>query len=129
MSTRRFWLAVLFIAAASWVGLAYYTGGIAPTDLAVVGFLPLLALAVTTSAAPLVWLAARRLRIAQIGEQPGVAVRVAGWIGGWCAICAGLMLFDAFNWVIALTLALVLGLVESFLQGLRRPGRRPPDAP
>ncbi len=56
-----------------------------------------------------------------MGERPAVALRVAFWFGLWATICIGLRVTDNFSGLIAITLAVIFGLVETFLQqGSRR---------
>ncbi len=125
MSPRTFWMISLALILLGWLGLLYFTGGVPPSDWAALAVVPLLALAVTGTAAPLIWLAGRRLGAAVSGETPGAALRVSGWLGLWVAACLGLRLFAMFNWALALTLAVILGLAEGFVrQATRGMGRR-----
>lgn len=116
MTLRTFWAISLVLALLSWVGLLYFTGGVPPSDWAVIVASLILALAVAATSAPLIWLIARPLHLELIRKQPGAALRMGSWLGLWIAICTGLQLFKVFNWALALTLAVIFGLLEGFVQ-------------
>ena len=120
------WAISIPLALLGWAGLVFATGALPPSQTGALIVVPvLLALAMTMTAAPLVWLAARRFAPTGAGSSPAIALRIAGWIGLWGAVVVGLRLADAFDWVVVLTLAAVLGLVETFLQQVERTrGRR-----
>jgi len=120
MSSRALWALSLPLAVLGWVGILFFTGAVPPAPLALVALVPLLTLAMMMTAAPLVWVIARRLRVPGLGEHPALALRVALWIGLGIAICVILRLVHSFSWAIALTLAVILGLLETFLQQLSR---------
>ncbi len=121
MSSRMLWAISLPLALLGWAGLVFVTGAMLPSSTAALIVVPvLLALALTMTAAPLVWLVARRFAPTGVGGSPAVALRIAGWIGLWGAAVVGLRLARAFDWVVLLTLAAVLGLAETFLQQVER---------
>lgn len=115
MSSRELWALSVPLAVLGWVGLAVVTAFLPFSPVAALVALPLLLLAVTLTAAPIIWLVARRLRLPGPG-RPVIALRVAFWLGLWAATAAGLQLFDAFSWLVAITLAVIFGLIEGFLQ-------------
>ena len=115
MSSRALWALSIPLALIGWIGLFFFTGAIPPVDLALVGFLPLLALTLTVTAAPWVWLVARRLNVRGIGKHPGLALRASLWVGIWSALTLGLRITRSFNWVTVITVAVVLVLLEGFL--------------
>jgi hypothetical protein len=121
MSGRALWAVSLPLAALGWTGVVIVTWAVPPSPLAYAAVLPLLALAVAMTLAPLLWTVASRRRWAGAGERPALALRVGAWAGLWVAACAGLRLAGVFNWVIALALAVILTLVEAFL--VQRQGR------
>jgi hypothetical protein len=116
MSSRELWALSVPLAVLGWVGLAVVTAFLPFSPVAALIALPLLLLAVTFTAAPIIWLVAQRLKLPGPGERPVVALRVAFWLGLWAATAAGLQLFDAFSWLVAITLAVIFGLIEGFLQ-------------
>ncbi|OIO96487.1 MAG: hypothetical protein AUK03_03915 [Anaerolineae bacterium CG2_30_64_16] len=122
------WALCVPLALVAWVGIVYFTGAVPPNPFTQAVFLPLLWLAVMMTTAPLVWLIARRFRLAGTGERPALALRAGLWIGLWSAVCAGLQLWGVFNRVVALTLGVILVLLELFLQQMarQRPRQRPP---
>jgi hypothetical protein len=120
MSGRALWALSLPLALLAWVGILFFTGALPPTSTTEGAFLFLLALAMTMTSAPFVWLVARRLHISGAGERPALALRVGFWIGLWTAGCVGLRFAGFFNWAIALTFAAILGLLETFLQQVAR---------
>ncbi len=121
MSSRMLWAISLPLALLGWAGLVFVTGAMLPSSTAaLIVVTALLALALTMTAAPLVWLVARRFAPTGVGGSPAVALRIAGWIGLWGAAVVGLRLARAFDWVVLLTLAAVLGLAETFLQQVER---------
>ncbi len=121
MSSRVLWIISLPLALLGWAGLVFATGAMLPSSTAaLIVVTALLALALTMTAAPLVWLVARRFAPTGVGGSPAVALRIAGWIGLWGAAVVGLRLARAFDWVVLLTLAAVLGLAETFLQQVER---------
>jgi hypothetical protein len=91
------------------------TGALPPSGLGLALSLPLLLLAVAMTGTPLIWVVARRLRLPGTGEQPALALRAGAWLGLWAAACVGLQVARLLSWTIALTLAMVLVLLESFL--------------
>jgi hypothetical protein len=115
MSARGLWALSLPLAVFGWLGVVFGSGALPPSVLGLIVLLPLIALAVSATAAPFVWLAARRLRARGIGERPALALRASGWLGLWAAACVWLRIVGLFSWVIAATLAVVLVLLESFL--------------
>ncbi|MBM4459787.1 MAG: hypothetical protein FJ011_18830 [Chloroflexi bacterium] len=115
MSVRGFWALSLSLAVCGWLGVVFVSGVLPPSVLGLIVLLPLIALAVSGTAAPFVWLAVRRLRARGIGERPALALRASGWLGLWVAACVWLRIAGLFSWVIAATLAVVLVLLESFL--------------
>jgi len=121
MSPRMLWAISLPAAAIGWAALFLLTGAARPTSApAWISAAALFGLAVTMTAAPLVWTIAHRLRWPAVGETPAVALRVAAWGGLWFAVVVALRLARLLDWVIVLTLAAVLGLVETFLQQVER---------
>ena len=116
MSPRGLWALSVSLALLGWAGLGMITALLPFSVAASILALPALLLAITMTAAPLIWTVAHRLGMPGPGERPTVALRVAFWLGLWVAISAGLRLFGAFSWLIAITVAVILGLVETFLQ-------------
>lgn len=116
MSSRGLWLLSVPLALLGWAGVILLTGAlpVSPVSLAVT--LPVLALALAMTAAPWVWAVAHRLGLPALGERPGVALRASTWLGLWVTTCIGLRMMNAFSWLVAITLAVVFGLVEAFLQ-------------
>jgi hypothetical protein len=114
------WVSCILVAAGGWTGLVFFTQQIPPSQLAYFIFLPLLGISITATAMPIVWLVARALHVDGMGDRPVLALRTAGWVGLWSAISAGLKLSGIFDWVTVGTLAVVLGLLESFLLQLGR---------
>jgi hypothetical protein len=115
MSSRALWGLSIPSALLAWAGIVYFTGTLPPSPLAYALILPLLGLAVTMTLAPGVWLLARGLRLRGTGKRPALALRAATWLGLWSAICVGFQLHGVFSWVPALTLIVVLVLLETFL--------------
>ena len=121
MSSRGLWALSVPLALAGWIGLILLTGVLSVSTVALVVVLPVLALALTMTVAPALWVAASRLGMQGMGERPAVALRVAFWFGLWATICIGLRVTNNFSGLIAITLAVIFGLVETFLQqGSRR---------
>jgi len=116
MSSRGLWALSVPLALAGWIGLILLTGVLSVSTVALVVVLPVLALALTMTVAPAIWVAASRLGMPGMGERPAVALRVAFWFGLWATICIGLRVTDNFSGLIAITLAVIFGLVETFLQ-------------
>ncbi len=116
MSARTLWLLSVPLALVGWAGVVFLTAALPFSPTALIPVLPTLALAVTMSAAPWVWVIARRVGTPIVGERPAVALRVAMWIGLWAALCVGLRLMAAFSWWVAVTVGVIFGLIESFLQ-------------
>jgi hypothetical protein len=100
---------------AGWGGLAYYTAQIPPSESAIVLSLPILWLAVSSTVALPIWLVASRLRIPGTGQRPALALRMGAWVGLWAAACAALQFSGIFSWATGVALAVVVGLLESFL--------------
>ncbi len=122
MSSRALWGLSVPLALLGWAGVLVFTYALSPwAPLAPVGLLPLLALAVTMTAAPITWLVARRFHVPAMGERPAVALRVSAWIGLWVAVCVGLRLYQSFSWAVVITIGVVLALLETFLQQTARP--------
>ncbi|MCX6032384.1 MAG: hypothetical protein NT169_24220 [Chloroflexi bacterium] len=126
MSSKMLWAISLPAAIIGWMVLLLTTGAVPPSSAVAWAIAAvLLTLAVTMTAAPLVWVIAHRLRLPGAGTSPAVALRIAAWIGLWAAMVVSLRLARAFDWVVVLTLAAVLGLAETFLQQVERTnGRR-----
>ena len=107
-----------FAAVASWLALAYMVLTQRPTLLMQVVFFPLLFLAVTSLAVPIVgWFRTRTRH----GGEPGVTLRQATWLGFYASFSALLRAVDMFDLVVALVLGAILVLLELFL--LQRPER------
>lgn len=116
MSSRVLWVVSVPLALLGWAGVIILTGALPVSPVSLSVTLPVLALALVMTAAPWVWVVARRLGLPAIGERPSVALRVSTWLGLWITICIGLRMINAFSWLVAITLAVVFGLVEAFLQ-------------
>jgi hypothetical protein len=104
------------LAVSGWAGVIVLTAALPFSPAALAAVLPMLILALTMTAAPAVWIVARRLRLPGAGERPGIALRIAFWFGLWAAICIGLRLLGILNGLIAITLAVIFGLGETFVQ-------------
>jgi hypothetical protein len=124
VAQRLIWIACAPLALLGWAALVLFTGQVPPSRSAYIVLVPLVAFAATFTAAPLVWSAARRLRLPGAGERPGLALRVAMWFGIWIAAAVAMMLAHVFSWAAMLTIAIVLGLLESFLLQVRSQRRR-----
>lgn len=116
MSSRGLWLLSVPLALLGWAGVVFLTAALPVSQTAVLAVAPVLALALTMTAAPWVWLVGRRLRLPTVGERPVVALRVAMWFGLWIALCFGLRMMNAFSWLVAMTVGVAFGLLEAFLQ-------------
>jgi hypothetical protein len=116
MSSRGLWALSVPLALLGWIGLIFLTGVLSVSMATLAVVLPVLALALTMTVAPAIWVAASRLGMPVIGERPAVALRVALWFGLWATICIGLRVTGSFSGLIAITLAVIFGLVETFLQ-------------
>lgn len=116
MSSRVLWVLSVPLALLGWAGVVLLTGALPVSPVSLIMTLPVLTLALVMTAAPLVWVVARRLGLPAVGERPAVALRVSTWLGLWVTICIGLRMMNAFSWLVAITLAVVFGLVEAFLQ-------------
>jgi len=116
MSSRVLWILSVPLALLGWAGVIILTGALPVSPVSLSVTLPVLALALVMTAAPWVWVVARRLGLPAMGEHPGVALRVSTWLGLWVTICIGLRMLNAFSWLVAITLAVVFGLGEAFLQ-------------
>jgi hypothetical protein len=116
MSSRGLWILSVPLALLGWLGLIFLTGVLSVSTATLAVVLPVLALALTMTVAPAIWVAASRLGVAGMGERPIIALRVAFWFGLWATICIGLRVVDAFSGLIAITLAVIFGLAETFLQ-------------
>ncbi|MEJ5200393.1 MAG: hypothetical protein WHX53_15845 [Anaerolineae bacterium] len=116
MSSRALWLLSIPLAVFGWAGVLILTAALPFSPAALAAVLPMLTLALTMTAAPAVWVVGRRLRLPGAGEQPASAMRIAFWFGLWAAICIGLRLLGVLNGLIAITLAVIFGLGETFVQ-------------
>jgi hypothetical protein len=116
MSSRALWALSVPLALVGWAALIALTGVLSVSAVALAVVLPVLALAVTMTAAPVIWMVASRLGMPGAGERPVVALRIAFWFGLWATICIGLRLIGEFTGLIAITLAVIFGLTETFLQ-------------
>ena len=76
MSSRGLWALSVPLALAGWIGLILLTGVLSVSTAALVVVLPVLALALTMTVAPAIWVAASRLGWPGMGERP--TGRVAG---------------------------------------------------
>jgi hypothetical protein len=122
MSSRALWFTCVPLALLGWAGIVLLTGMLPVSTATLAVVLPALTLATTMTAAPLVWSISRRFRLPGLGERPVVALRIGFWFGLWITICAGLHVAGSFSWLVAVTLAVIFGLVEAFLQ---QPARTP----
>ena len=104
------------LALVSWMGVVLLTGALPVSWPALALVLPLLAVAVTLSVAPLIWLVARRFSLSGAGERSAIALRLAFWLGLWVTACVGLRIANVFSWLVAITFAAILSLIETFLQ-------------
>jgi hypothetical protein len=120
LSARALWILSIPLALLAWGAIIVFTGVMPPSPMARVILLPVLALAVTMTLAPVVWMLARGLRLPGMGERPAMALRSASWLGVWAATCAGLQMWRVFNWGLALAMAAILTLLESFLLQVNR---------
>ena len=98
------------------VVLVYYTGAFRPEPVAILGFLVLIALLVTTLTTPLVAWIGSRLGQDSYRGQPATAWRIGFWIGVWASVCIGLQIFGLFSIALALAAAVILVMVEAFLR-------------
>ncbi len=120
MSARVLAAITVPLALLSWGAVALFTAAVPPSLPAYAVLLPLGGLAVTMTAALPVWLLAHAFHMPGTGDRPALAFRVAAWIGLWAVICVVLQLAGLPVWGAALALAVVLGLLETFLlQGWR----------
>ncbi len=115
MSPRLLWALCLPLSLAGWGGLVYYTAQIPPSESAIVLLLPMLWLAVSSTVAPPIWMIASRLRLPGTGQRPALALRMGVWVGLWAAACVALQFSGIFSWATGVALAVVAGLLESFL--------------
>ncbi len=118
MSSRALWFTCVPLALLGWAGIVLLTALLPVSTATLAVVLPMLTLAATMTAAPLVWGISRRLKLPGLGERPVVALRVGFWCGLWITLCVGLHLAGWFSWLVAVTLAVIFGLVEAFLQQL-----------
>ena len=125
MSPQGLWKLGLPLAVLGWTGLALATALLPPATLGMALALPLLALALTFTAALVIWGVASRLRLGDVGQQPALALRLGAWIGLWTAGSVGFRLIGQLTAGVALGLAIGFGLVEFFLRGLARQGAEP----
>jgi hypothetical protein len=116
MSSRGLWALSVPLALAGWIGLILLTGVLSVSTEALIVVLPVLALALTMTVAPAIWVVASRRGMPVMGERPAVALRVAFWFGLWATICIGLRVTGDLSGLIAITSAVIFGLVETFLQ-------------
>jgi len=116
MSARGLWVLSVSLALAGWIGLILLTGVLPVSTAALIAVLPALTLALTMTVAPAIWVVASRRGWPGMGERPVIALRVAFWFGLWATICIDLHVTNNFSGLIAITLAVILGLVETFLQ-------------
>ncbi|MCX7671569.1 MAG: hypothetical protein N2439_16055 [Anaerolineae bacterium] len=116
MSARALWLLSLPLAVFGWAGVIVLTAALPFSPAALAAVLPMLTLALTMTIAPIVWVVGHRLRLPGAGERPASALRLAFWFGLWAALCIGLRLLGVLNGLIAITLAVVFGLGETFVQ-------------
>jgi hypothetical protein len=116
MSSRVLWVLSVPLALLGWAGVILLTAMLPVSPVALIITVPVITLALAMTAAPPVWVVAHRLGLPAVGERPAVALRVAAWFGLWAAIGIGLRLLGAFSWLVAITLAVIFGLVEAFLQ-------------
>ena len=68
MSSRGLWALSVPLALAGWIGLILLTGVLSVSTVALVVVLPVLALALTMTVAPAIWVAASRLGYAGHGR-------------------------------------------------------------
>jgi hypothetical protein len=130
VSARALWLLCVPLALLLWAAIVLLTAVVSPSLQAMALLVPLLALAVTVTLAPVVWLVASRIPVPGTGERPALALRFAGWLGLWVAACLVLVSLDVFSWMVAAALGAILTLVETYLlqigrqkQGGPKPGR------
>ncbi len=123
MSARVLAAITVPLALLSWGVVALFTAAVPPSLPAYAVLLPLAGLAVTMTAAVPVWLLAHAFHVPGTGERPAFALRAAAWIGVWAIICLALQLAGLPVWGAALALAVVLGLLETFLLQGRRAGK------
>ncbi len=116
MSSRALWLLSLPLAMLGWAGVIVLTAALPFSPAALAAVLPMLTLALTMTLAPVVWVVGRHLRLPGAGARPASALRIAFWFGLWAALCIGMRMLGMLNGLIALTLAVIFGLGETFVQ-------------
>ncbi len=116
MSSRALWMMSVPLALLGWAAIVFLTAVLPVSTATLAVVLPMVTLAATMTAAPLVWSISRHFRLPALGERPVVALRTALWFGLWITICVGLRVAGSFSWLVAITLAVIFGLVEAFLQ-------------
>lgn len=124
MSARTLWTISILFALLGWAAVLALTAMVPPSWEASVALMPLLAVAVTMTLAPLVWLAGRWLRLPGVGQRPALALRSAAWIGLWTGICVLLQFNRLFSWLLGATLAVVMALFEGYLRQTGHQKRR-----
>ena len=100
----------------AWGGLIYLVLTQPPTDLAIAVALSLLGLAITGTSTPVILALHRRRRKSRRPVRATVVWRQAMWVGLFVVLCAVLQLARVLDVVLALAVATVLTLLESFWQ-------------
>ncbi|HIC94825.1 MAG TPA: hypothetical protein EYP09_11360 [Anaerolineae bacterium] len=103
-----------FVAALSWAGLAWLVCRTSPGPLTRPLFLALLFMALMSTSFP---------AALHFGGHEPRAIRQSGWAALFVTLCAWLRMIQALNWIIALLLLGVFGLVEFLILARERSWR------
>jgi hypothetical protein len=111
MSARGRSMSAALVALFGWGGLAYLVTRASPRPYTWLFFLALLLVTLTfTAFLPLQYL---HLRLSR--STPGRALRQSFWLALFVVLCAWLQMRRVLDWAVALLLAAVFGLIESYL--------------
>jgi len=111
MSERGRSMSAALAALLGWGGLAYLVTRASPQPYTWLLFLALLLVTLTfTAFLPLQYLHHRLSR-----STPGSALRQSFWLALFVVLCAWLQMRRVLDWAVALLLAAVFGLIESYL--------------
>ena len=111
----------ILVALASWGGLAFLVYAMPPTTVTIALALPLAAIATAATALPL-WLQLGKRRVTTDSDD-GLMVaslRQSAWTGLYVAVLLLLRIRGALDLALALTLLVILFLVETFIQQRNR---------
>ncbi len=115
MSNRGLALISAFLAVFGWAGLGYLLNNIQPQAIAILAFFILLFATLTTTFIPVTCYLNHRFVDPRDPPDGWRSVRQSGWLALFIVLCAWLQSLRVLNWVVALLLLGVFGLIEIFI--------------